>query len=360
MPAPTKNFTTFADSAVDPDSPIDTALMTGLRDNDIHVREWIGVGYTAAQNHDHDNVNSKPVVGVADGTITTLKIADANVTQAKIGSGAVGQAQLKTTTGDMTITGVNPAESSFTGPGGEYGFWPSVYDDSNSSIEHMVTAVSLEDGLGALLAETLPTTFTNRFHLARRITGVNNMVVRQRYIQASPPYDMGDGEVPLFIFAVVSSLGEIEACWSAPDPVWANNGPTDIRPDFTDRSGTQFQMVRDISPALMARLANRATRVTALIELSELPLVPREVTQAVKQADMPLIPHPFLGNNLTGKTIVLLDPVAVLMVKLRELHATGESINLLLHEDYLRIGNTPLVRAGPPGVIVVAVSWKLT
>jgi hypothetical protein len=152
----------------------------------------------------------------------------------------------------------------------------------------------------------------------------------------------------------------IESAWSAPDPVWANNGPTDIRPDFTDRSGTQFQMVRDISPALKARLANRATRVTALIELSELPLVPREVTQAVKQADMPLIPHPFLGNKLTGKTIVLLDPVAVLMVKLRELHATGESINLLLHEDYLRIGNTPLVRAGPPGVIAVAASWKLT
>lgn len=56
-----KAFITIADGSVDPDSPIDAALMTGLRDNDIHLREWLGLGYYAGavENHDHDGANSK-------------------------------------------------------------------------------------------------------------------------------------------------------------------------------------------------------------------------------------------------------------------------------------------------------------
>lgn len=58
MAAPSKNFTVIADSAIDADSPITEDLMTDLRDNDIHLEEWLGLSYTAAQNHDHDGVNS--------------------------------------------------------------------------------------------------------------------------------------------------------------------------------------------------------------------------------------------------------------------------------------------------------------
>lgn len=58
MPAPSRAFTTIALTAVDVDSPIDETLMTALRDNDIHNYEWIGYGYTPAQAHDHDGVNS--------------------------------------------------------------------------------------------------------------------------------------------------------------------------------------------------------------------------------------------------------------------------------------------------------------
>ncbi len=58
MPAPSKSFTTIADSRVDPESIVDTDLMTDLRDNDIHNYEWIGYGYTPAQAHTHDGVDS--------------------------------------------------------------------------------------------------------------------------------------------------------------------------------------------------------------------------------------------------------------------------------------------------------------
>ncbi|MEW6332088.1 MAG: hypothetical protein AB1560_11580 [Pseudomonadota bacterium] len=58
MPVPSKNWTNIPDSDIDPDSPITVTLMTAIRDGMVHVYEWIGYGYTAAQAHDHDGVNS--------------------------------------------------------------------------------------------------------------------------------------------------------------------------------------------------------------------------------------------------------------------------------------------------------------
>ena len=61
MVVPSKAFTVIPDGDVDPDSPVSTNLMTSLRDNDIHLEEWIGDGFTAAKDHDHDGVNSAKV-----------------------------------------------------------------------------------------------------------------------------------------------------------------------------------------------------------------------------------------------------------------------------------------------------------
>ena len=63
MTVPSKNFTIIADSAIDADSPITADLEEDFRDNDIHLEEWLGKDYVAAQNHDHDGVNSKSVLG---------------------------------------------------------------------------------------------------------------------------------------------------------------------------------------------------------------------------------------------------------------------------------------------------------
>jgi len=58
MTAPTKNFTAIADSAIDAESPITETLMTQMRDNMEHLEEWLGKDFAAAQNHNHDGVNS--------------------------------------------------------------------------------------------------------------------------------------------------------------------------------------------------------------------------------------------------------------------------------------------------------------
>lgn len=68
MPAISKAWVVIADTAVDADSPIDQALMTGMRDDLVHLREWLGASYFAgaAQDHNHDGVNSALVGGSGD------------------------------------------------------------------------------------------------------------------------------------------------------------------------------------------------------------------------------------------------------------------------------------------------------
>jgi len=61
MAAPSKSFTVIPDSSVDPDSALSTTLAVSWRDNDLFLEEWLGKNFTAAVDHDHDNVNSKSV-----------------------------------------------------------------------------------------------------------------------------------------------------------------------------------------------------------------------------------------------------------------------------------------------------------
>jgi len=61
MAAPSKSFTIIPDADIDPDSALTSSLFTRLRDNDIHLEEWLGLSFVAAQDHDHDGVNSAAV-----------------------------------------------------------------------------------------------------------------------------------------------------------------------------------------------------------------------------------------------------------------------------------------------------------
>ena len=75
MTAPSKSFTVIPDADIDPDSPITTGLMTSYRDNDVHLEEWLGLSFTAAQDHDHDGVNS----AVVDAASLQLKLIESIV-----------------------------------------------------------------------------------------------------------------------------------------------------------------------------------------------------------------------------------------------------------------------------------------
>lgn len=47
--------------------------MEGLRQNLVHLKEWLGESYTPAVDHDHDGLNSKSVV-LADSVVSVAKL----------------------------------------------------------------------------------------------------------------------------------------------------------------------------------------------------------------------------------------------------------------------------------------------
>lgn len=278
---------------------------------------------------------------LANSYVVAAMIADGNVTELKIQAGCIGQGRLRTTTGDVTTT--SDALTNLTLPGGEYGFYPNTGGDAPSSSAQISLGLSGSGGLRANIALT-----DNGSGGAAR--------ARQRYFQASPPYNLGDGDVPIFMFAILDGSGNLIATYTAEDPPWANNGPTIIRPDGYLPNGNGYRLVR---PRVdRQKLLDPATRGEELEKLRVATPQAIEITQEIKQADMALIPHPFLDNDLTGKTIVLLDPVSPMIHRLHEMHLSGEFPSEILTKGYLQLDNIPLKRAVPPGVMPVNVRWK--
>lgn len=99
MVAPTKSFSAILDAQLQSGKPIDQTLLTQIRDSLIFLEEWLGQAYTAAaaQNHNHDGVNSAAVINIPGNAATSTNAgyaahagyADGSITWAGIGSEAL-------------------------------------------------------------------------------------------------------------------------------------------------------------------------------------------------------------------------------------------------------------------------------
>ncbi|MEW6646547.1 MAG: hypothetical protein AB1450_05070 [Pseudomonadota bacterium] len=305
-----------------------------------------------------------PAVGSAVGTVyfDGVMVPDfPRIEQYAIQNSAVGQSQLKTSSG--SVSAYNGIVRS-TLPGGYYGFFPNTRYVANSGGGQHGVLMGRWDASMGIAAGVSPTfedtgasaTYGYACYATLFAGALDYTYLQQRYVTGSRPYNLGDGDIGQFVFAIVDAAGVIESIYAAPEAPWHNNGPTDIRADFYDANGKgwRWQDIRETEWVFNSVAQDYVPRIHVVGREQV------EITQTIKQADMPLIPHPFLGNDLTGKTVVLLDPVADLTWHLAEMHAQGVSPNELLHDDYLRIDNTALNRAGPPGVMVVPCRWKLT
>src|SRR3990167_7824477 len=96
--------------------------------------------------------------------------------------GSVTQAKLSTTTGEVSTA----VATHLTLPGGTYGFYPQTKVADGTSVEARIT-----------LAIT-STSYVTRIYLDPGTSSL--MSAQQRYVQASPPYNLGDGDVSLFVF----------------------------------------------------------------------------------------------------------------------------------------------------------------
>jgi hypothetical protein len=255
-------------------------------------------------------------------------------TATTVAAASISQSKLKTASGEVSTTSASFVD--FTLPGGAYGFYPRFKVLGGSTIS-------------AQLANTLDAgpSYVTGISFAVGSEG-QTAFASQQYVQASPPYNLGDGEIPLFVFALVDKNGEVKAMYSAPEAPWHNNGPTSIRPDLYTPDGRRFKRLRkELSTELLFQNPGLETHHL------------QEITQAVKQADMALIPHPFMGNDLTGLTVVLIDPVSDHTWRAAELFGEAhDEHHDLYYKNKLIIDNAPLKRNGPPGVQVAGMKWK--
>jgi hypothetical protein len=204
----TYTWNTITTGQTDADSPINQVLMDALRENVIHNYEYLGGNtYTPAEDHDHDGTNSKLVTSVADGVIA--------------------QAKLKNTFGTVQTTSGNIA--SLTLPGGFYGFFPKIAEDTASTAswgyDHTAAAAKWA-------AQTASATYAALVAGSTTNPGVGSLGFRQYYVQASPPYLIGDIEWGHFLFLLRNRNGDIISGYEAPDPPWAYNG---LAPEETDQ-----------------------------------------------------------------------------------------------------------------------------
>jgi len=257
-------------------------------------------------------------------------------------------------------------------PGGSWGFYPEIKVNGGD-----VDSVNIVHG-GLETDEPYPPTlypFNNTSYTTTiaAVTGSgSNLYAQQRYITASPPYDLGEGLCHRFTFLKIDrSTGEIQSMWTAPDAPWHNNGPTNI-------SGTGWRYVLQGEEYDHRQLYQDALHIKRLIsiggELSDAFLVrlqewfaveevleqisiTEEVSQEIKNKDMSIIPHPFSPSR-PNCDIVLLDPMSDLSAELNELENDGENILDLFYQGFFIISPKTLARIGPPGVKTVTYRWK--
>lgn len=165
---------------------------------------------------------------------------------------------------------------------------------------------------------------------------------------------MGDGQCGLFVSVAVQSNGHIEGVSLGPDPIWANNGPTDIRPDWIDKAtGKKYKRIRRPAVTRADVDAGRADMADYAAAVREAKVEDVEIDFAFKNADMDLFPHSWVTPP--QGTICLLDPVAT--HDLLALHEAGEDVADLIHKGYIKVGDK-VNRKGPPGVTPVSWKWK--
>lgn len=263
---------------------------------------------------------------------------------------AISQGDLNTSTGAVSISGAGSQTGRFVLPGGEYGFCPTLRRGAGGN----------ESGGGAPSPGTysatflshqqshITTSYVSRFYLSYNLGTASNtgLYAQQRYIAASPPFDLGDGPVGGFIFALVNAAGDIVSHYAADVPPWAYNGPTDIRATRQCKvTGKKF------------RRAMRARSIEEIMDGAAILFEDQEITHAIKNADMSLIPHPF-GDVPDGHTVVLLDPMDDRVACLIDCQNAGVDFTPELAAGKFRVDNEALSRCGPPGVTIHKMAYR--
>ena len=293
------------------------------------------------QNAGNLNAGTVPLARLSG--ITGAQIASSTIAQGNLKTGQTAVSQTQTT----AQHGVNVTLS-----GGEYSFFPESYYDysSGGSSSDYVQTTILRQEEGVDIGYVLNV----NFYWSDASSGVGTLYARSRYINASPPHKIDNVDYDEFIFVKLDSLGKVCGVSIASDPPWHHNGPTRVAPDYIDPlSGKKY-----IKEKIKRGTSNFSDYARELLERKGSLI---EIDQSIKNADMSLIPHPF-RTLMPGEKVLIIEPNSSGdYAGVCELFKSGEDVNKIIHDDYLRIDNTEIPTNGkPPAVTMHRIKWKNT
>lgn len=336
-----------------------------------------------------------------NGGLDVTNMIAGGLTGAAIAANSINVPLLKNS---LTSFGVQQAAAKHFGGGyfsltsGAYSFYPGLSTDSGAgtigSIGGNVTVDGAADfdiankgGIARVAANTTPQAIIWLAVLNATNTATNQAFLTAYYLQASPPYDLGDGEIPLFVFALVDNTGQPRMTFVGYDPPWAvparkilnGTSPTSVlndpvalsaAMDAIDTHAENWAGVKQLKKQL-EQTQDAETRKSLnadILSITNMIWTQVPQTHHEKNRHMGRVPHPFIHNDLGGGgafassaplTPVMLDPMSDTMKHLVLLHESGENVNALLHDGHIQLGSSHVAgRTGPPGVMVVSHEFK--
>lgn len=306
---------------------------------------------------------------------------------------SVGQSEIKEAV--QTISGSGSAQGAAVKTGGRYCFLPTFSAGSGSGTDEVFFAdgvsnvrdTGITGSAGYLSGSGINLNYlelaeahyddwgrsSEKSYFFYSANTDDAYTFRLPYINSSPPYDpFGLGPMMDFVYALIdNATGTIEQVCNSPDPPWVYNGPTPIAPRERLR---KWMRERAKLPTLSkSPTAQELAAYRAAVESYDEPtqaeikaVLNSKPTESEKNADMDLIPHPWVGNNfgpggnMEGKTIVLIaGSMADALTKAKQ---AGDEIADILLRGYITLDNKNIAGASrylSDGMLVGA-RWKLS
>lgn len=296
---------------------------------------------------------------LAEGGILGLNIADATVGQTKLSTSflqfgvATVQGHYTTGTGSFTASAYN-----LSVPIGAFGFMPLVQTPDNVTAAmlggHAADSSTFTPTADPLIIVGPPAPdLTFELFMLFGVWSSDNTTSHAvswqfNYLTSSPPWNLGEGDMALFAFMMIDeATGAVDAVSVCEDPPWKINHPS--KKLFLQNQVLEAMGNPDKIEQLHADLDRPQWMSHADLNAS----------QVYKNSLMPRRPHPFMRCDLTGKKIVMLDPLSKMAERLATLAKSGESVPLLLHQGHVVLGDE-VTRVGPPGVTIQKCAFRST
>lgn len=316
------DYNSIPNSDIDPESPITTTLMTWLRDNPLAMFE-AAAGAPRMQGS-AIATGTIPAGRFANNAVTVSVIADNSVDQGAMLDSAIGQAELKLDVSNEQSNSITAGSSwEANNTGGYYMLaWKTRW--SNSGIS---AAADFRWTCDNSTSYAGPRFIFNNNHATNSYTAYFN----EYFVDASPPYDLGYGVVGSFVFLLIdNTTSDVLATYISKTAPWHYHGPTNITPDEYRSDGTPIKRMKQIQYDAIQRGESIQQLLGANIasgnfdqmiqQFKDDPVIEVDIDQSIKNADMIAIPHPFLQHDLTGKTVVALNPNCTFMRQLSDFH----------------------------------------